>query len=504
MLKLHLLLTVLCAVPGAARAGAQTGPCEADLGTMKARVLCHDLAFKSLAENPAFARAKLSLLCDQYSLPRACSNLAFSYVAPGAGRAPDYISATAYYQRGCDLGDGVACNNLADMFFRGAGLPQDKPAGVKLLQKACALAYPPACYRLAVITLRGILLKNDPAAAATLLKKGCDLGDAPSCNDLGYAYMDGNGVPRDKARALEAITASCDRGLPRGCGSLGTFYMMGTLTAADYPKARGLLAKACAGDDFGSCSNLGYMIEAGEGAAADPKSAAQYYAKACTGGDAYGCGNLGVLLAAGRGGVPADDAAALPKLSAGCAEQAGEACRYLALFHEAGRAGLPRSGTAAKFYREKACEAGDEPSCAVLAAGLGSLCDRKEDNVLSCMTGGESMLSLCLKTTGGAAALLYRSGKKNSAEMTYNGKMAFSSETWGDGEKYLLSFNNGPARYEVEEAVMKNTEPPTRKVRVNVDLAGKKTAMDCRYPVAGTLSSGTFRTAGNLGPGIKP
>ena len=257
--------------------------------------------------------------------------------------------------------------------------------------------------------------------------------------------------------------------------------------------------KKPAGDDAPSCTNLGYLFEAGKGIAPVPKTAARYYDKACSSGDALGCGNLGVLLAEGRG-VPQDDNAALPLLEKGCADEGSDSCANLALFHEKGRAGLPVSKSTASFYREKACGLGDEAACSVLARGFTSLCGKQETQVLSCMTGEKRMLSICgVQSASQKVLLSYRFGTSRHQGLKFEGPMKFVSDTWGNGEKYVLSFQNGGSRYEVVETISKMTEPAVRSVQIHVNQNSKSTQIECRVPLMGSLASDLIREAENVG-----
>ena len=220
-------------------------PCDADLTKVENKAACHDWAYSNLERDPKTSLPELDMLCTRYNLARACSNYAYYFENAKPDQKPDLKTASKYYQRGCKLGDGVACNNLANRLFQGEPTEKDKRDGVLALKRGCELDYAMACHRVAVITTAGILLENDPAKAAAFMTRGCDLGDAMSCHDLGYLYMDGTGVTRDQGRALELFRTSCAKDLARGCGTLGSMYLMGGAEKIDYEKARELLEKAC-------------------------------------------------------------------------------------------------------------------------------------------------------------------------------------------------------------------------------------------------------------------
>ncbi len=468
--------------------------CQKNLSDQENLRRCHDQNFEKLKTDPGPAMLTLEQLCNQNHLGRACSNVAYNSEEPVPGSKVDLKMANEYYTKGCDLGDGIACMSLADLIFQGRGTAPNPAKGVQLLQKSCDLNYGQGCLRVAMVVLRGKLLPANPEEVTKLMEKACDLGDAMGCHDLGYRYMDGLGTARDQVRALDVIGLSCEKGFPRGCGSLGTFYMMGVAEGGvDYAQAYELLQRGCAGLDGPSCSNLGYMIETGKGVAADPVRAAQFYIQACSKGDLMGCGNLGVLQAEGRG-VNRDDRGALPNLERACSDEVPEACRYMAIFHEEGRAGLPKAQVTANFYRKKACQFGDELSCSKIAVGFESLCAKEDTLVLACMTGAKRMVSICSH----AQNLLYRFGRKNKIELEWSGAIKFLAESWANGEKNSLEFTNGTTRYEVGEEISKNTDPPTKKVKVTVSERQKKNSPECHVPILGTLNSDSVKKAHNL------
>ncbi len=474
--------------------------CLGEQLSVKESTACHDQAFENLKKEPQQATQILKNLCGQKKIARACSNLGFFYEDPKSGSPIDLNASLQYYQLSCELGDGVGCNNLANLYILGRGTAPDSPAGVRHLLKSCELNYAPACYRVSVITMRGKLLKSDATSAAEFMQKACDLGDAIGCNDLGYLYMDGQGVTRDQTKALKYISKACDQGLPRGCGTLGSFYLMGGAESIDYAKAYELIQQACTADDFPSCSNLGFMIETGKGMSADPARAAQFYVKACSGGDLLGCGNLGVLLAEGRG-VERNDLTALPHLERACSDRVPEACRYQAIFYLEGRAGLPKSKKTSDYFRKKACEYGDELSCTELTKGFASLCLKDETPAFGCLTGEARMASLCLKTNGlKPSTLIYRFGQAGKIDLAYSEKFEFLEDRWTNGESYRLTFKNGSStKYELIETITKKSDPPTKAVEIRVEQKKKETNIQCRVPVLGSLNSEIIKKAANLG-----
>ncbi len=459
---------------------------------------CHDQSFLKLNSNPREAIEQFKLLCDKYNLARGCSNYAFQFEDPKLLDQLDLEKAYQYYKKACDLNDGVGCNNLANMLIKGQGVKVDEVKAVDYLQKSCELDFAQACYRVAIITSRGILLKNDDNKVVELMAKGCHLNDFISCHDLGYYYLDGKGVARDLPQALDLFLLACNHDLARACGSLGSLYLSGGTGSVNYSKAYELLQRACDGEDGPSCSNLGYMIEEGKGVEANPKQAAQYYSKACRAGDALGCGNLGALLAQGKG-VEKNDVAALPNLEKGCSDKVAESCRHLASFHQDGRAGLPKSKSTALFYRKRACEFGDDISCAKLVKSLDTLCQKTETQILACQTGLKRMFSLCMKPDAGQTTkLAYRFGQRSNVELEFSGEFKYLNESWAIGEKNQLSFSNSNSTYVIDETLDKSSDPSVKRVQIKIDNLGKLATVDCQYPILGSLNSEAIKNASNV------
>lgn len=63
----------------------------------------------------------------------------------GVPRAPS--QAVSLYQRACEGGDMLGCENLGVMYQNGGGVPQDEVRARALFQQACAGGQPSACSR---------------------------------------------------------------------------------------------------------------------------------------------------------------------------------------------------------------------------------------------------------------------------------------------------------------------------------------------------------------------
>jgi TPR repeat protein len=97
----------------------------------------------------------------------------------GRGTRVDHPGALVAWERGCELGDGIACGNAGAMISKGEGAPDDRERAVKLYARGCSLEGPDACLFLARVARE----RGDDGKARALLRKACTLGSEAACND---------------------------------------------------------------------------------------------------------------------------------------------------------------------------------------------------------------------------------------------------------------------------------------------------------------------------------
>lgn len=100
----------------------------------------------------------------------------FYYRLPG-----DYRGAAKYYERGCRLGSGDACESLARLLMRGEGRPKDEHAALLLLDRMCAAGRKRACTAAGVATIAGRGCAPDSKRGLWLIQVGCAKGDVEGC-----------------------------------------------------------------------------------------------------------------------------------------------------------------------------------------------------------------------------------------------------------------------------------------------------------------------------------
>ncbi len=99
---------------------------------------------------------------------RACSEVGRAYAGgDGVARNPD--EAQRFFDRACDLGDGVACHDRGIVLVLGPR--KDKPLGARYLEKGCQAGEPDSCNLLATLCLTGDGVPRDLKKGDQLLKR---------------------------------------------------------------------------------------------------------------------------------------------------------------------------------------------------------------------------------------------------------------------------------------------------------------------------------------------
>lgn len=154
------------------------------------------------------------------------------------------------FQRACDRGSALGCNNLGTFVLSGRGGPVDAAKAARLFERACRLRDPSACYNLGVVYEEGHGVARDPLLGAELLQQSCMLGMAHACTSLGMLFADGATGHVDDDRARELFEEACNEGDGEGCAMLATRY------THDVDQARQLLRRACETGDSQACRAL--------------------------------------------------------------------------------------------------------------------------------------------------------------------------------------------------------------------------------------------------------
>lgn len=101
------------------------------------------------------------------------------------------------FQKGCDGGDMVSCNELGVMMTTGDGGPVDAKKARELFVRSCDSGDCQGCLYLAEVT------EADAALRADVLARSCDLGCSLGCQKLAYMWYEGETEPPgDGAEAI--------------------------------------------------------------------------------------------------------------------------------------------------------------------------------------------------------------------------------------------------------------------------------------------------------------
>jgi TPR repeat protein len=323
---------------------------------------------------------------------RSCPVAAYQYYSFITYIAPDdHALAGRLFRKGCDLGDGVSCWNLADFIKTGfGGLRKDKKEAKEMYERAarvfqydCERGDGDACRALAEQYGSGKGVALDTAEMERLNQKGCDLGSPRACSDLAYAYSEGeNGVRKDSKRAYEfkqrevvLLEKACNEGKTHECLEAAFVYKDGqTGVKADLSRAVILLEKNCSAGILNACEILSDMYKHGDDTIKKDMARAidledQYiteYKKRCGRGGVISCVELGDRYRRGEC-LPKDDVKAAELYSRACLEigSSGWDCDKLSVMYENGEGGLRKDSQKAMQLRYRAC--GTDPSCYYLA-----------------------------------------------------------------------------------------------------------------------------------------
>jgi TPR repeat protein len=136
----------------------------------------------------------------------------------------DRVRAVEAYQRGCNLGDSRACNNLGDALAYGEGIERDIARSAVTFERACHLGEELGCANLGHMFERGEGVVRDRARAGDLFRAACASGEIYGCLHAEMLAAEDAGAPRDPQRALAYWRRACAAADPRACAFVGVIY----------------------------------------------------------------------------------------------------------------------------------------------------------------------------------------------------------------------------------------------------------------------------------------
>jgi TPR repeat protein len=167
----------------------------------------------------------------------------------------DRAMAARAYLRGCDFGDGRACNNLGDALMYGEGVGRDVARAAAAFAKACHIGEPLGCANWGFMVEHGHGAARDLQRARSLYHDACEAGDVYGCLHAEMLAAQDAGVPRDPDRALAHWRRACDRGRDaKACAFVGVIYEDGPDgLARDEAKSLQAMNRACELGDKRAC-----------------------------------------------------------------------------------------------------------------------------------------------------------------------------------------------------------------------------------------------------------
>ncbi|EMG88016.1 beta-lactamase HcpA domain protein [Helicobacter pylori GAM112Ai] len=94
----------------------------------------------------------------------------------------DFTQAKKYFEKACDLKDGVGCFNLGVLYDNGHGVGKDLKKAAQLYFKACELNDGSGCFNAGNIYRRGDGVAKNFKEALARYSKACELNDGDGCS----------------------------------------------------------------------------------------------------------------------------------------------------------------------------------------------------------------------------------------------------------------------------------------------------------------------------------
>lgn len=96
----------------------------------------------------------------------------------------DFSKAKEYFEKACDLKEGLGCFNLGALYYSGKGVEKDLIKAAYFYSKACELKEGMGCGALGALYYNGDGVKRDSKKADQYFSKACKLGDQEACEAL--------------------------------------------------------------------------------------------------------------------------------------------------------------------------------------------------------------------------------------------------------------------------------------------------------------------------------
>jgi TPR repeat protein len=179
-----------------------------------------------------------------------CFSVGLAFDSGRNGYPRDLALSVRAYRRGCDLGEAVSCNNLANDEYYGDGTPLDWASAARVYAKACDLGEKVACANVGFIAEYGDGVPRDMKRAEEAYREACTLESAYGCIHLDMLAAYESGVPHAPDKAVARWRSACEAPTPsqaatRACAYYGVMLEDGKGVARDSERATSLMRRAC-------------------------------------------------------------------------------------------------------------------------------------------------------------------------------------------------------------------------------------------------------------------
>ncbi len=102
----------------------------------------------------------------------------------------DFSKAKGYFEKACDLNNGLGCFNAGVSYENGQGVENNSEKAAQFYSKACDLNNNKGCFNLGALYQNGQGVEKALIKVAYFYTKACDLKDGVGCFNLGGLYLE--------------------------------------------------------------------------------------------------------------------------------------------------------------------------------------------------------------------------------------------------------------------------------------------------------------------------
>ncbi|HXN30839.1 MAG TPA: tetratricopeptide repeat protein [Polyangiaceae bacterium] len=232
--------------------------------------------------------------CDG-GVPLACAVAVRWLDAPTHARVlkdPLELRARLEIERACLAGEpGEPCYEAGRCFYFGRNaFPRDRALAVEEYQRGCNIGDSRACNNLGDALAYGEGVERDVARSAAMFERACHLGEELGCANLGHMFEHGQGVARDRSLARDLFRAACKSGEIYGCLHAEMVAAEDAGAPHDPLRALSYWIRACAASDARACAFVGVMYEDGpDDLTRDTDKSLEAMNRGCRLGNGYAC-----------------------------------------------------------------------------------------------------------------------------------------------------------------------------------------------------------------------